>query len=221
MAIVEAVEEGALLLAVAGILEGIEVEDDAPGSVATAGEEQLQQLLTDAGEVVLSDGILEAREGGLTGERSIAWGFAESEFEEGVVTQSVGVILVVVALNDEVEAFAEEIEKGVLDARGVTGVGANGGEPGSKSETLIGQGDGEEAGVGRKIAAVEGNLDAFFGKKREIHGRLRMIHGERVLRLLVCYHIVRQDTLVFILFELPNFVQTLCTPHRHDVHNAG
>jgi hypothetical protein len=73
--VVEPVEQGELLMPVAGIVGGVDVENQPPGALpAMPLEELLDQEPIQLGDVPGGDGVLEAAQGRLAGERRLAGG---------------------------------------------------------------------------------------------------------------------------------------------------
>ena len=67
--IVVAVEEAALLLAVHGVVGGVEVEDQVLGRLGMGGDELIDQDLGDADQGLAVDAVLQPAEGRRRGQR--------------------------------------------------------------------------------------------------------------------------------------------------------
>src|SRR6266545_4477325 len=113
------------------------------------GDELVEEDITQPLEGLDGDGVLEAREGGLTRQVRVIRGAVGDELEDGIAAQGVVVVLVLVAGEDAVDAAANHLQEGVFGEVGVVeGVGEGPGEP----DALIRLADGEQAGVAGELA---------------------------------------------------------------------
>ena len=119
--VVVAVPEGQLLVTVGGVNDGVQVDGQMMRRLVEGGDELVNEDITDILEGLNGDGILEARQGGLAGQVIVVGGTIGEEFEDGVMAESVMVILVLVVGEDAVNAGANHLGEGVIDEVGVAG----------------------------------------------------------------------------------------------------
>ena len=166
---VEAIEQGQLLLAVAGIVGGIPVEDESLGLLCTHSlEEHLDQQPVDLCDLAGGDGILEPADGRLAGQcLSVTVG---DGLKDGIVSQA-GVIVGVLVSGDEAEEpLADKRQQVVADLGGLSVVFEDVCHGGRVAEALVELADGQQAGVGADEPAVEIRDDVFT--RVEVEGKL-------------------------------------------------
>ena len=83
-----------LLIAVRGVVEGIEVERDVPRRFIERLDEQVGEDIPQTPQISDRDGVLKPRERRLTGQVGIIGQAIRDHFEDGVRPQSVVVVLV-------------------------------------------------------------------------------------------------------------------------------
>src|SRR6266702_385030 len=104
---VGAVEEAELLLAVGGIVGGVDVEQNLaalPDLVAAETNEQVQQRVVQLHHIASRRRVLPAAEGGLGAER-VAQLLIGDYLQQGIVAQSVSIVGVLVSGDDLIDAL--------------------------------------------------------------------------------------------------------------------
>ena len=115
---VGSVEEAELLLAVGGIVGGIEVEQDLAALtnlIAAETDELLTPSVIEAHQIAGGRRVLPAAEGGLGTER-VSQFLIGDDLQHRIVTQAIGVVGVLISGDDLVEALPEQGQRVVLDA---------------------------------------------------------------------------------------------------------
>ena len=167
VAVVVAVEEPALLMAVQRIVGRVEVEDDLSGRPIVRLEEQVDEQGLDRRRVVadllVAGGGL-AREfqpvqRRLAGHRRaiLAPGLelARQHRHQRIVAKLVMVVQVLIAERDAVHALPDERGDGMLNQPRVSGVAETSRKPSNQIEPSVGCAQQQPAGVGGQRAAVE------------------------------------------------------------------
>jgi len=118
--VVVAVEEGELLLPVGGIVGGIQVDRDAPGSAleppAMVLDDRLGQHVPHRQQLAPPHGVLEPRQRGLRGQGRPRDRIAvDQQLVDRVVGQPGRVVAVGVAAGDPKDALPEQLERLMLD----------------------------------------------------------------------------------------------------------
>jgi len=104
---ITAVEEAELLLAMSGIVGGIDVEQNLPtlaDLVAAEADELLAQPVVAAHQIAGGRRVLPATEGGLGAER-VAQFLIGDNLQHGIVAQTVGIVGVFISGHDLVDAL--------------------------------------------------------------------------------------------------------------------
>jgi hypothetical protein len=118
MLVVSAVEKAELLLAVGGVVGGIEVEQNLTALahlVAAEMDELLDQGVIEVHQVAGARRVLPAAEGGLRAQR-VAEFLIGDDLQHGIVAQAVGIVGVFVAGDDLVDALSQQFERVMTDA---------------------------------------------------------------------------------------------------------
>jgi hypothetical protein len=124
------------------------------------------------------DDFLQAGEGGLGGEIGIGGGAAaHGDFQGRIGAQRGGIVGILIASGDLVDALTEQIEEGLLDALFETPVLDAGSDALGEAKLLVERCQEEEAAVGGEQAAGEVDLERLARKQRKRHGLLRTGHG--------------------------------------------
>jgi len=161
---VGAVEETELLLAVSGIVGGIEVQQDLaalPDLLAAETDELLPQDVVQAHQVTGRRRVLPAAESGLGAQR-VSQGLIGDDLQERIVTQAVGVVGVFVSGDDLVEALPQQRQRVVLNAILVPRIAEQLGQLAGQTMALIEGAQGQKTGIAGNLAAgkiaVDGNI---------------------------------------------------------------
>ena len=126
--VVVVVPAGQLLVAVGGVIDGVEVERQAARRDREGVQELADEELAEPFERGDGDRILEPREGGLAGQVRPVGTATEEEFEDRVGGQGSGVVLVLIVGEDAVDPLADQICEGVVTAGTVAWVVQGSGE---------------------------------------------------------------------------------------------
>jgi hypothetical protein len=115
---VGAVEKTELLLAVGGVVGGIEVEQNLTALahlIAAETDELLDQSVVEVHQVAGARRVLPATEGGLGAER-VAEFLIGDDLQHRIMAQAVGIVSVFVASHDLVDALSQQFKRVVTDA---------------------------------------------------------------------------------------------------------
>lgn len=135
-------KETAFLLAVDGVVGGIEVEDEFLRGRGVRGDEGLDQDGGHTGQVGAGEAVLQATKGGRAGER-IGFLLAGLEaavgegLKEGVVTEGLVVVEILVSGGQSEDALGQEGALVVLDKPGTARVEDGGVEGVDQTETAV------------------------------------------------------------------------------------
>ena len=171
VAVVVAVEEAALLVAVQRIVGGVEIEDDALGRRGMRLQEQRHEQPLDRARV-MADLVVAARgkpglpraqlqpiERALAGHRRAVppprLQLASQHRHDGIVAQLIVVVEILVAERQAEHALADQRRDRVLDLLGITGIAEAGGEPLDQTDGFVRRPQQQRAGVRRDRAAIE------------------------------------------------------------------
>ena len=189
--LVVAVEEAALLVAVQGVVGGIQVGDEHRRRRGVGTEEEVHEpaldglgpgddLLVAAGGAGVGGRQFQAVEGTLAGQGLAlvpgaqpvlagGVGLADEGREQGVAAQGVLVVEVFVAQGQAVDALADELQDGVFEGVGVAVVGEAGGALAQRAGEALRLAPEQGTAVGGDGAAVEPGDDVALtqGLKRE------------------------------------------------------
>ena len=172
IAIVVAVEEAALLVAVQGIVGGVEVEDDALGRRGMRLQEQRHEQALDLARVMADLVVAARREGGpFLGrmlqpvERALArhrravtpprLQLAGQHRHGGIVAQLIVVVEILVAQRQAEHALADQRRNRVLDLLTVTAVPETGSKAIDQTDRLVRRPEQQRTGIRRDQPAVE------------------------------------------------------------------
>src|SRR5581483_9963800 len=159
-----AVEETELLLAVSGIVGGIDVEQDLaalPHLLATDADEDFQQGIIQTHQVARQRGVLPAAERGLGAER-IAQGLVGDDLQHRIVAQTVGVVGVFVSGDDLVDALPQQRQRVVPDAIVLSRIAEEQGQVAGQMMALIEGSQRQQTGVAGDLAASEVSVDGLM-----------------------------------------------------------
>jgi hypothetical protein len=167
------------LLAVDGIVGGIQVEDDLRGGLGPGADEQIdQEVVTDAQALDLGAALLEqggalfARQLGIAARVAVqeaverrgrgqgpvgVGGQALEELEEGIVAGVVGVVAIGIASEELVDELNEQRLQGVVDVQGRTGIGQTARQVRDDTKGHVELTDDEQAGVFDQAASGKVN----------------------------------------------------------------
>ena len=134
-------------------------------------EEQVHEHIPEPPQVGDGDGVLEAREGGLAGQIAVFRESVGEELEDGIRTQGVVVVLVLVVGEDAVDALADHAEQGLLGERRVAYVVECGGELLGEADLRVVLPDRDEPGVAGQGCGRDLDLDG--PRREEIEGQQR------------------------------------------------
>jgi hypothetical protein len=159
------------------VLAGVHVEDQSAGGAAGGVKELGEEYVVDAVALFLGDGSFEAGKGGLAGEVGAGEGRApHGKLESGIVAEGLGVVGVLVTGGDLINALAEQVFEGVVDAGLAPRVVEAGGDGLGEAEGVVKLGEQEEAAVGREGAAGEIDVNRFGRQERKVEHGLRIRH---------------------------------------------
>src|SRR5713226_1800802 len=139
MLVVSAVEEAELLLAVGGVVGGIEVEQNLTALahlVAAETDELLDQSVVEVHQVAGARRVLPAAQGRLGTER-VAEFLIRDDLQHGIVAQAVGIVGVFIAGDDLVDALSQQFERIVTDALVVPRIAEQRGQIASQMVALV------------------------------------------------------------------------------------
>ncbi len=145
--LVEAVEQGQLLRPVRRVVHGVEVESQRPGRLRERGDELVHEQGAQPEQRADVDLVLKAGQGRLTGQVGVLGRAVGDEFEDGIGSERVVVVLVFVAGEDSEDAHTDHVGEGVLDELGVARVVQGLGELLGKSDALVELAQGQQPGV--------------------------------------------------------------------------
>jgi hypothetical protein len=169
----------AFLLAVGGIIGAVTVQQDVLRHAITCPLAEVD-LKERPGQPVAGpriDSVLQAREGGLTGEvRGTVRQAATHQLEQGVRAQRIGIVLVFVPTGDLKDALADEGVQRVLHGAAAP-LRDEAGERGAQLQGGLGFGEPRQSAIGGQASAVEGRLQRTCGRSGEGDGRCGRIGG--------------------------------------------
>jgi len=183
-AVVVAVEEGELLLPVGRVLRGIEVDGDAAhrhGVPAdpVLGDDRVGEGVGEPDEVPGGDGVLEAGERRLGGQRiarnRIA---AHQEFVDGIVLEPGGIVGIGVAAGEPEAALPDEGGQVVLHLSLLAPLGEAGGEARCEAQPIVDRLEQDGTAIGAQLRRVELSDEGLGEEVGEQH-RLHRLFGHR------------------------------------------
>jgi len=151
---VGAVEKTELLLAVGGVVGGIEIEQNLPALahlVAAETDELLDQSVVEVDQVAGARRVLPAAEGGLRAQR-VAEFLIGDDLQHRIVAQAVGIVRVFVAGHDLVDALSQQFERVVTDAVIFPRIAEQRGQIAGQMMALVEGAQGQQAGVAGDLA---------------------------------------------------------------------
>jgi hypothetical protein len=164
------VEEGQLLIAMGGIVGGVEINGDVfhPSRAEPAAmplDHRLGQRLAHPVKVTGIDRVLEARERGLRGERFTLDRLPVAEqLVHRIVGEARGVVAVGVAAGDGEHPLTEEVLNPVADLARLAVVRDAGGEAFTQAETGVGGFEQNRAAVAAAVGLVESGHERHVEK---------------------------------------------------------
>jgi hypothetical protein len=173
------------LRAVGRVVGRVEIEHDPRRGAAGGALAQIDQRQRPRDPVASAqrDGILQAREGRLAGEGWIGPRQATAdEPEQRIVAQRVGVILILVAAGDLIDALADEGGEG-MRAGFASPLGNAGGDLGTDAGLRVGMGEPGQPAIGGERSAVEGGVEGEGGEGFEREGGCGRIGHEEASRV--------------------------------------
>ena len=167
---VSAVEEAELLLAVGGIVGGIEVEQDLAALadlLAAEADELLTQQVVAAHQIASRGSVLPAAEGGLGAER-VAQFLIGDNLQHGIVAQTVGVVGIFVAGDDLIDTLPQQHQRVVVHAILLPRIAEPSGQLTGEMMTLIEGAQGQQTGITGDLAARKIGADGLMTVEGEV-----------------------------------------------------
>ena len=155
MVVVGAIEKTELLLAVRGIVGGIDIEQDRAvlaHLVAAETDELLDQSVIEVHQVAGARRVLPAAERGLRAQ-SLAQFLIGDDLQQRIMTQTIGIVGIFVAGDDLVDALSQQFERVVTDALVLPRITEQRGQIAGQMMALV-------EGAQRQQAGVAGDLPA-------------------------------------------------------------
>ena len=151
-----AVEKTELLLAVGGIVGGIDIEQDRaafPHLVAAASDvELLDESVVEVYQITVGRSVLPAAEGRLGAER-VAEFLIGDDLQHGIVAQTLSIIGVFVTGDDLVDALPHQLQRVVTDAVVLPRVAEQRGQIAGQMMALVEGAQGQQAGIAGDLPA--------------------------------------------------------------------
>ena len=166
---VGAVEEAELLLAVSGIVGGIDVEQNLAALtdlVAAEPDELLTPDVVEAHQIAGGGRVLPTAEGGLGAER-VSQFLIGDDLQERIVAQAVGVVGIFIASDDLVEALPQKRQGIMMNAVVLPRIAEQLGPVASQMMTLIESSQGQKTGVAGDLAAGKIGADGLMTMEGE------------------------------------------------------
>ncbi len=161
--VVVGVEQSQLLIAMNSIEGVVDVEHDAPRHLPEAGAVEPDHGPRHAQQGPCPGQVLQARDSRLRAERVATRQTVQSQLEGRVMAQAVGVVAVLVAGRDHQHAATQDLGNTVPDPFRQTRISNAGGKAFGHAEPLLDLTQGQHAGVGGELPAVEAGDDGFAG----------------------------------------------------------
>ncbi len=164
MLAVGAVEEAELLLAVRGIVGGIEIEQDLAAlanRVATETDELLAQQVVGVHQVAGGRRVLPAAERGLGTER-VAQFLIGDDLQQGIVAQTIGIVGVFVSGHDLVDALPQQSQRIMAQAVGLPRIAELRGPVVGQMMALIEGAQGQQTGIAGDLAPGKIGADGLM-----------------------------------------------------------
>ncbi len=161
---VSAVEEAELLLAVGGIVGGIEIEQDLAALadlVAAEADELLAQQVVRAHQIAGGRRVLPAAERGLGAER-VAQFLIGDDLQQGIVAQTIGVVGVFVSGDDLIDALPQQRQRIVAHAVVLTRIAEAFGPVAGQMMALIEGAQRQQTGIAGDLAAGKIGADGLM-----------------------------------------------------------
>jgi hypothetical protein len=159
------------------VFAGVDVEGHGAGPGPRRIEELGQQDVIGTVTSLFGDRGFETGKGRLAGKVGTGEGSAAtSQLEGRIIPEGFGVVGVFVAGGNLVDALADEVEEGVLNAVLSPGVVAAVGDGLGEPKGAVEVSQEEEAAVGGEGAAGEIDMDGFARQQRKVEHRLRIRH---------------------------------------------
>jgi hypothetical protein len=156
-----AVVEASFLVSMHGIVGAIEIEEDMGGSTRPAALPQIQ-VNQGHGELIARapvDMVLQAAHGGLTSQvRITSRQSATHQFEERIGTQTVRIVLILVAARDLEHTLPNQDLHGVTDMLSPP-VGNDGSQGRAETKRIISFPQPQETAIAGQVAKIEAGID--------------------------------------------------------------
>ena len=161
MLAVSAVEEAELLLAVGGIVGGIEIEQDLPALADLVGaeaDELLAQPVVEVHQFAGGRHVLPAAERGLRAQR-VAELLIGDDLQHGIVAQAVGVVGIFVAGDNLIDALPQQGQRVVAYAVVMPRIAEASGHLAGQMMALIKRSQWQQTGITGDLAAGKIGVD--------------------------------------------------------------
>ena len=158
------VEEAELLLAVGGIVGGVEIEQDLAtlaDLLPAEADELLAEPVVPAHQIASRGSVLPTAEGGLGAERDTEFLIGD-DLQQGIVAQTIGVIGVFISGDDLIDALPQQRGRVVLHAVRLTRVAEAFGPVPRQMMALIEGAQGQQTGVAGDLAAGKIGADGLM-----------------------------------------------------------
>ena len=165
--IIVSMKHDQLLLAMRGVVEGVDVEREMAWRLIERLDEQVDQHVAQPPQVGDRDSVLEPRERRLAGEVGVVGQAVGDELEDGVRPQRVVVVLILVVGQDAVDPLPNHGQQRVLDEGGIPPVLEGGGELLGEPDPLVELADRQQPGVTRERGGRKLDLDRPRGEEIE------------------------------------------------------
>ncbi len=152
-------EHDQLLLAMGGIVEGVDVQREMARRLVKRLDEQVDQHVAEPPQVGDRDGVLEPREGWLAGEVGVIGQAVGNELENGVRPQRVVVVLILVVGQDAIDSLPHHGQLRVLDEGGIATVLESGGKLLGEPDLLVELANRQQSGIRRQRGGRKLDID--------------------------------------------------------------
>ena len=167
-----AVEHAQLLGSMGGIIGRIHIQQNfatAAHRFPTDANEPFQSLPRQARDVPPRQRVLQPRQGGLRSQ-FLAQRFVGHHFQDGIVTQLLRVIGILITGANSIEALAQHLQQRVVDALGIAGVLQGLRQIGGQVMALVKGAQGQQTSVTADLPAIK--IGPYLAMRVESEGRL-------------------------------------------------
>ena len=164
MLAISPVEETELLLAVGGIVGGVEIEQDLAALanlLAAQSDELLPQPVVQAYQLACGRRVLPTAEGGLGSER-VAQLLIGDDLQHGIVAQTIGVVGILVAGNDLIDALPQQRQRVMTHAVILTRIAQACSPVAGQTMVLIEGTQGQQTGITGDLATRKIGADGLM-----------------------------------------------------------